>query len=99
MKIIPLMAVIGLMVSSQAATAALPPSNQNVRDLKVMVSFIEANKDVAVTLKHIDFSNFTVFYGDNCAAVFARKSILRPAGWVGPAAPLELKSVDCDDTS
>ena len=71
---------------------ALPPRYQNVKDLAVMVEFIETYPLVAAQLKSIDLSQFTVYFGDDGEAKFGRKAIKRERGWVGPAAPLEFKT-------
>ena len=82
-------------VCVQSAGAALPPQYQNVKDLDVMVEFIEAHPTVASTLKSIDLQEYTVYFGNGCKAVFGRKRRVKPPGWVGPAAPLEFKHCNC----
>lgn len=83
------------LLMAQSAFAALPPQYQNVKDLDVMVNYIKKHQEVASTLKSIDLSNYTVYFGDGCKAVFGRKSTTKPAGWVGPADPLEFKYSNC----
>ncbi len=75
--------------------AALPPQDQNIKDLDVMVHFVKAHPDVAGSLKAIDLERMTVFYGEHCRAVFGRKNVSHGPGWAGPAAPLELKKITC----
>jgi len=76
--------------------AALPPMYQNDKDFKVISNFIQSHLKVVETLKSIDFRNKTVYFGEECEAVFARKIRIRPPGWVGPAAALEFKHSNCD---
>ena len=79
------------------ASAALPPQYQNMKDLDMIVEYIREHPEVASGLKSIDLGALTVYYGHNCKAVFGRKAIAKPLGWVGPADPLELKSSGCSD--
>lgn len=76
--------------------AALPPSAQNADDLDVMVEFVKKHRSIAARLQRIDIENYTVHFRPGCEAKFGRKFVLRAAGWVGPAAPLEFKSTNCD---
>jgi hypothetical protein len=75
--------------------AALPPQYQNVKDLEVMVNYVKANPDVAATVKSIDLQNKTVNYGQDCQATFERRLSTKPMGWVGPAEPLQFKTIYC----
>lgn len=84
-----------LFFTAQYAFAALPPQYQNIRDLDVMVEYIKEHPDVAATLESINLSEYTIYYGNGCKAIFKRKSTIKPAGWVGPAAPLEFKESNC----
>lgn len=84
-----------ILLFAQYAIAALPPRYQNIKDLDVMVEYIKGHPEIAATLKAIDFSEYTVSYGNGCKAVFDRKSTVKPSGWVGPAAPLEFKRSTC----
>lgn len=77
--------------------AALPPVYQNLKDLKVIVSYIEEHEEILSTLESIDFDNFTVRYNNGCKATFGRKHTPTPEGWVGPADPLEFKSTSCSE--
>ena len=79
------------------ASAALPPQYQNMKDLDVIVEYIREHPEVAAGLRSIDLGALTVYYGHHCKAVFGRKAIAKPPGWVGPADPLELKSSGCSD--
>lgn len=82
---------------SQATYAALPPRYQNTKDLDVIIGFISEHPKVVSTLKLIDFERYTVFFGDECKALFGRRVSIKPMdGWVGPADPLEFKSSNCD---
>ena len=76
--------------------AALPPEYQNEKDFDVIIEFIKSHEKVISTFKSIDFKKFIVYFDDDCEAIFGRKVIQRPSGWVGPAAPLELKSTTCN---
>lgn len=87
--------VLIILLFAQYAIAALPPRYQNIKDLDVMVEYIKENPEMASTLKAIDFSEYTIFYGNGCKAVFGRESTVKPSGWVGPAAPLEFKRSTC----
>ncbi len=80
---------------STNSLAALAPKYQNSNDLDVIIGFIKKHEKVITTLKLIDFEKYVVYFEENCKAVFARKVIFRPSGWVGPAAPLEFKSSTC----
>ena len=82
---------------SQMSHAALPPEYQNLKDLKVIVNYIEKNEKILSTLESIDFKNFTVSYNNGCIATFARKHTAKPDGWVGPADPLGFKSTSCSE--
>lgn len=79
----------------QNASAALPPQYQNIKDLDVMVDYIKEHPGVASSLESIDFSGYTIYFGNGCKAVFGRKSTPKPPGWVGPADPLEFKESNC----
>jgi hypothetical protein len=94
MKIV--VVLLSLLFLSQTASAALTPQYQNMKDLDVMVSFIKAHPRVMMRLTSIDFTSFTILYGNDCKATFARKSVAKPSGWVGPANPLEFKHATCD---
>ncbi|WP_198677291.1 hypothetical protein [Pseudidiomarina taiwanensis] len=87
--------VSAVLVTTFSSHAALPPDRQNMRDLNVMISFINANERVAMSLETIDFSNYTIHFGGGCQAIFERKEVHRSAGWVGPAAPLEFARSTC----
>jgi len=78
------------------ASAALPPQYQNMKDLDVMVNFVRARPEVSSTLHSIDLSGYTIHYGNGCRAVFVRKVLDRPQGWVGPAGPLEFSHAGCE---
>lgn len=81
---------------AQYSVAALPPRYQNIKDLDVMVDYIKEHPEIASSLKSIDISNYTIYYGNNCKAIFGRKSTSKQPGWVGPADPLVLKKKSCD---
>ena len=78
-----------------AANAALPPRYQNMKDLNVMVQYVKAHPKVLESLRAISLSNYTVTYGNNCQVKFQRLLIERPAGWAGPAAPLQFARDTC----
>lgn len=79
------------------AQAALPPQIQNEKDLDVIMEYIKSNPDVLSGLQAIDMGSLSVYYGDGCHARFARQYVERPAGWTGPAAPLELVEASCPE--
>ena len=81
---------------AQTAVAALPPKYRHEADLDTMVNFIKGHDHILETLKSIDFAHYTVFFDNDCKAIFARKKVDHPQGWVGPAAPLEFRSSNCD---
>lgn len=85
-----------LVFSVQSSYAALHPKYQNMKDLKVMVGFIESHEKVLVTLEGIDFKNFTIHYNHGCKVIFGRRYAPKPAGWAGPADPLEFKKSTCE---
>jgi hypothetical protein len=87
--------LIGFFACAGIAEAALPPQYQNLKDLDFLVAYIREHPAVASELRSIDLDALTVHYGRNCKAVFGRKAIPKPPGWVGPADPLELKSSGC----
>ena len=93
MKRILFLAIIFFIVPNAFAT--LPPSHQNMEDLDVMVRYIKEHRDVAATLESIDLSEYTIYYGPGCKAVFGRKPLDRPKGMPGPAPSLEFKESDC----
>lgn len=86
-----------ILITAQYAIAALPPRYQNIIDLDVMVDYIKKHPEVASTLESIDFSEYTIYFGNGCKAVFRRKSPIKPPGWVGPAGPLEFKKSSCTE--
>jgi hypothetical protein len=83
------------MVFIQPAQSALAPQYQNVKDLDVMVNFVKAHALVAESLRKIDLDGYVVVFGDGCKAQFARRHVERPAGWAGPAEPLEFRESSC----
>lgn len=90
--------VIALLVTlsaAQYASAALPPQYQNMKDLGVMMGYIKAHPKVSSTLKSINLLEYTIYFGNDCKAVFGRKTVERPDKWVGPAALLEFKRSNC----
>lgn len=96
MSVIHKIAVVLLLLTAQTALAALPPRYQNVKDLDVMVEFIKRNETVASTLSLIDVDSYTVYFGEDCQAVFGREARPKPPGWVGPADPLVFKRSNCE---
>ena len=82
-------------VTISTGWAALPPWHQNSRDLEVMVGFINQHPEVSMTLRLIDFSDFTVHYGDQCVASFVRTKRFRLPGWAGPKEPLKFQRSTC----
>lgn len=90
----PLLILAGLMLALPAG-AALPPRFQNAKDLDVMVAWAKDHPQVMESLRAIDVQEKIVAYGKDCRATFARAIRIKPAGWVGPAAPLEFQSSTC----
>ena len=80
-----------------ASQAAIPSDFQNEKDLGEIVSYIKSNHEVLSSLSVIDLAELAVYYGDNCRVQFARKTVEREAGWVGPAEPIEFKAKECLD--
>ena len=78
-----------------SAQAVLPPQYQTAKDLDVMVGFIKDHPTVASTLRLIDMQKYVVHFGADCRAEFARKTVWRMPGWVGPAEPLEFVRSNC----
>ncbi|MEA5398758.1 hypothetical protein VB734_01710 [Synechococcus sp. BA-124 BA4] len=77
------------------ASAALPPQDQNAKDLDVIVAFVKQHPKVMASLNTIDLSRRTVTFGDNCIATFAREQKTVPPGFVSPAASLVFSSSTC----
>ena len=88
--------LISLLFVSQMTCAALPPKYQNMKDLNVIIEFIKRHELVLETLVTIDFKSYTVHYGKSCKAIFGRKHVPKPEGWVGPEDPLEFKHSNCE---
>ena len=86
-----------LLLCSGLVQAALPPKDQNEKDLDLMMSYVKSHPDVLSSLQAIDLGLLTIYYGEGCSAEFGRKIVLRPEGWVGPVAPLVLKRNFCPD--
>ncbi|WP_026339392.1 hypothetical protein [Psychromonas ossibalaenae] len=84
-----------ILLLSTNSPAALPPQYQNSRDLDVITAFIKKHEKVISTLTSVDFEKFVIYFEDDCKAIFARKEIPKPSGWVGPADPLEFKFSTC----
>ena len=84
-----------LAVVTTKTYAALPPSAQNNKDLDVIMDYVRSHEEVLVSLQLIDFSNYIIFYGNDCRVEFKRKRQLRLPGWVGPAAPLTVDKQVC----
>ncbi len=88
-------ALLAVVMTIQTANAALPPQYQNMDDLNVMVQYVRTHSTVAARLKSINLQEFTIHFDDSCMAQFGRKTIINPPGWVGPAAALEFKQINC----
>lgn len=86
-----------LCIATGIVQAALPPQNQNEKDLEVIMNYIKENQEVLSGLQAIDLVSMSVYYGDGCSARFARQYVDRPKGWVGPAAPLEFIEANCPE--
>jgi len=86
-----------LFIFTGISHAALPPQHQNEKDLAVIMKYISANPEVLSGLQAIDLASMSVYYGDGCSARFARQFVDRPAGWTGPAAPLEFIEASCPE--
>ena len=71
--------------------AALPPKYQNINDLRDIVEFIESSSRVSSTLTSIDFSTYTIYYGQGCQAVLGRVSSRFLTRSIGPSSNLVLK--------
>ena len=59
---------------------ALPPHFQNMKDLEVMVRFIEEHPKVASQLKSIDFKAKRIYFDDEGIVDFGRERIKRERG-------------------
>jgi len=90
-----IVAVLFAVFFSVNAIAALAPEYQNEKDFGVMVEFVRSHERVIASLRSIDFAKRIIYFSDDCEAIFDRESTLRPPGWVGPAASLELKASNC----
>jgi|SaaInlV_130m_DNA_3_1039695.scaffolds.fasta_scaffold116405_1 hypothetical protein len=76
--------------------AALPPKYQNINDLRDIVEFIESSSRVSSTLTSIDFSTYTIYYGQGCQAVLGRVSSRFLTRSIGPSSNLVLKHSNCN---
>ena len=87
--------------ASPRAFSALPPRYQGQKDFKQIFSLLEKSEygtDAFGGFKSLTKTNgvFELAYnndysGETCTLIFDRVEIDRPFGWVGPAAPLEIK--------
>ena len=87
--------LLGILITSQSALAALAPKYQNAKDFDVIIAFIKTHDRVMETLVSIDFRKYVIHFDDNCEVIFTRKEVDRPQGWTGPAEPLEYLSSSC----
>ena len=90
-----LAATAALLISS-AATAALAPNYQNIRDLEVMLQFLREHSYVAGTVTSLDLRQYVIHFGKDCQATFERepRDMSKPP-MPGPQAPLVFKSANC----
>jgi len=86
-----------LLLCSSFAQAALPPKDQNEKDLDLMLSYVKSHPAVLSSLQAIDLGILTVYYGEGCSAEFGRKIVQRPEDWVGPVESLVLKRNFCPE--
>jgi len=79
-----------------AASAALAPNHQNIRDLEVMLQFLRQHAYVAATVTSLDVRRHVVHYGKDCLAVFERepRDASKPP-MPGPQPPLVFKASNC----
>jgi len=90
---------ISLFFISMNAQSALSPTMMNVRDLNILVDFIEQHEKVAGTLELIDFSSYTVVFNHGCKAYFHRpKASFLTLSMPGPQPPIQFKSSSCSLT-
>lgn len=85
-------------LSAMPAHSALSPTSMNIRDLNVMVSFIEQHQKVADTLIRIEFETFTIVFENNCKAFFVRPKrglVDYLVGKPGPQPAIEFASSTC----
>lgn len=91
-----LVAATAALLLSSAASAALAPNYQNVRDLEVMVEFLRQHSYVAATVTSLDMRRYVIHFGRDCQAAFERepRDPSKPP-MPGPQAPLVFKSSNC----
>lgn len=90
-----LMLLLLLLLTPLGLLAALPPNHQNAKDMDAMVAFSKKHMKIMRSLKSINLTTRTVYFGNNCQAVFTRKILQKKKGWAGPAEPLEFKYSTC----
>lgn len=78
---------------------ALPPIYQDLRDLDSMQQVLMSSGDIPFAgIQSINLDDNVIYFKNGCRAVFHRDTshAAHPPGWVGPAAPLVLGSIVCD---
>ncbi|MGB2740329.1 MAG: hypothetical protein WBC60_07210 [Cognaticolwellia sp.] len=87
---------ISLFLISMNAQSALSPTMMNLRDLNILVEFIEQHEKVAETLERIDFASYTIVFNNNCKVYFHRpKANLFTLSMPGPQPSIQFKSSTC----
>ena len=83
-----------------SVSAALPPTHQNPKDLKVLTDYIYSNSEVVSGLRAINFEDksieFHTYERGLCIASFERENLGNPSGWVGLKSPLIYTKTECE---
>jgi len=78
---------------------ALPPLYQSTNDLSNIAEILRGQDNSSLWVSSVDLKNLTatmqVSGNKTCTFLFQRKKENHPGGWVGPMAPLEIKSTNC----
>lgn len=93
------LAATAALLLSSAASAALAPNYQNLRDIEVMVDFLRQHSYVAARVTSLDLRRNVIHFGKDCEAAFERepRDTTKPP-MPGPQAPLVFKSANCSLT-
>ena len=81
---------------------ALPPIYQSLRDINDIQQALMGNDDVPVSgIQSINLDDNVVYFKNECRAVFHRdvSQTTSRQGIVGPAAPLVLGAIVCDEVT
>jgi len=87
---------VGLAFFSVQAYAALPPSTQNIRDISVMMEFVQHFPGVASTFLSLDLYHKVIVFDKNCYVFFDREKISQNSNRrIGAVPDLEAVYTNC----